>query len=143
MSPFLMAALALANLLGASLHFSNAGAAQPAPVSNAISAIIALLGDASNFEKPDSITAILNDLVAGLKLANAVIPEAANSSLSQVTALLTASQTELANLASGQIAVLPTVSMSFAGKEVKVDTFAIRDDSQSQVLTDIKTDLGL
>lgn len=138
MPPFLLAALSLAQMLAAQLHLSKAGAAQPSALGDAISQIVAIV-EAGGPQKPNSVDAILTDLLDALKVGEAVLPQDVAVRLDSIQSLLTKSQASIANLKNGQVAQVAEITMSFDGVSVPVDVFAIRQDSK----TNVATDLGL
>jgi acid phosphatase family membrane protein YuiD len=132
----ILAALSLAELLAAELHLGKNGAGIPSAVSDAIAKLVALFGDTQGFEKPDSAQAILDDLLLAIKAAQAVDPKL-GTAIDNIQALLEKSQASMSNLASGQVAQVCTVTMSFNGKSVPVDVFALRQDSTNEVAVDL------
>jgi hypothetical protein len=136
MPPFLLAALSLVQLIVGSNTLSKNGGAQPPAWSDAVTALIAALENGS-FEKPDHIDAIIKDLLSAVDLGQIVLPPDVAVRLDSIQTLLTKSQASIKNLESGQVAQVTTVTMSFNGKSVPVDVFAIRQDSTINVAVDL------
>lgn len=136
MPPFLLAALTLAQMLLASNAFSKSGTAQPSALSDAISKLMAML-EAGDFHAPSSVDAILADLLDAVELGRDLLPADIQARFDSIEGLLKKSQASLANLKSGQVAEVAAITMSFDGKEVPVDVFAIRRDSTANVAQDL------
>jgi hypothetical protein len=137
MPPYLLAALSLAEMLTSSLSLSKHGSTQPSVLSDAIGKLTALLESGINLVAPSSVENILTDMLDAIAAAKDVLPADVSARLDSIQGLLSKSQASISNLSSGQVAQVCTVTMSFNGVSVPVDVFAIRQDSKTEVATDL------
>lgn len=137
MPPIVVAGIAILNLLAASLKLSKAGKAQPSPISDAISKLAALAAADPTFQKPDSVQAILEDLISGLQAASIVLPPDVAIHIQPIEKIAMGSEANIENLLSGQAAIIGSFHISEGGKDVQIDDFAIRHDSPTAVAKDL------
>ncbi len=136
MPPLLLAALSLVQLLTSSHILSAKGQTQPSAIGDAISKIMAILTN-GGINQPGAVEKILADLVDAMKAATDILPPEVAAKIASVQDLLDRSEASISNLASGQVAQVVVVSMSFDGVEVPVDVFALRQDSKNSVAVDL------
>ena len=137
--PLITAAIALISLLAADLKLSKTPQGTPSPIGNAIAKLVALAALDPQFVKPDSVVNILQDLQEGMKAAAVVLPDDIAIHLEPIQSILDKAPANIANIANGQAAILGDFTESINGKAVKVDVFAIQQNSK----TNVATDLGL